>query len=261
MDQRKIFINKESLAPAYLFIGPTDNVIEFTHHELQRLFCSYAQENGCLTCATCMAIRTHQYYDLRWYNPEKKSYVQETIEDVFSTISLALNPGQHLFFVFQDAHMLTAITANSLLKSIEEPPAGYHFIFLTNYPRQILPTITSRCVSHVIMPTSQDHGEHLQLYNFFTTISPQNPNAFLAVIEKLGITEAESVELIDNILLFWLKKYKHERVNMGQVSFGTQRTLDHISWAAEHPPMPGSAKLFWKNLFMQMDGIRQEWKK
>lgn len=44
-----------------------------------------------------------------------------------------------------DASQLTIEAGNALLKTLEEPPAGTHFILAANQPDSLLPTIRSRC--------------------------------------------------------------------------------------------------------------------
>ncbi len=43
-----------------------------------------------------------------------------------------------------DAHLLNAQATNALLKIVEEPPPGTHFLFLTPEVSQLLPTLRSR---------------------------------------------------------------------------------------------------------------------
>lgn len=48
------------------------------------------------------------------------------------------------FFIFHQAETLSQEAANALLKLLEEPSPGYHFILLTTEPHLLLPTILSR---------------------------------------------------------------------------------------------------------------------
>lgn len=48
-------------------------------------------------------------------------------------------------FVIDDAHALNPSAANSLLKSLEEPPPTSHFVLASSAPQALLPTILSRC--------------------------------------------------------------------------------------------------------------------
>jgi DNA polymerase-3 subunit delta' len=45
---------------------------------------------------------------------------------------------------------MNGITANALLKSLEEPPGDVKFVLATESAHQLLPTIRSRCVSHTM---------------------------------------------------------------------------------------------------------------
>lgn len=54
-------------------------------------------------------------------------------------------PGCHRWILVEDAHRLNGASANMLLKSLEEPPAGTHFLLVTHRPEAMLQTIRSRC--------------------------------------------------------------------------------------------------------------------
>jgi DNA polymerase-3 subunit delta' len=49
------------------------------------------------------------------------------------------------FFLIDDAHAMNPSSANSLLKSLEEPPPTTHFALVSSAPQALLPTIRSRC--------------------------------------------------------------------------------------------------------------------
>lgn len=54
-------------------------------------------------------------------------------------------PGCHRWILVEDAHRLNGASANMLLKILEEPPAGTHFLLVTHRPEAMLQTIRSRC--------------------------------------------------------------------------------------------------------------------
>jgi len=51
---------------------------------------------------------------------------------------------------------MNAEAANRLLKIVEEPPAKTVFIFITHSPEKVLPTISSRCQSFRVLPSSKE---------------------------------------------------------------------------------------------------------
>ena len=48
------------------------------------------------------------------------------------------------------AEQMNAITANALLKTLEEPPGDVRFVLATESSHQLLPTIRSRCLAHAM---------------------------------------------------------------------------------------------------------------
>ena len=58
--------------------------------------------------------------------------------------ALAPAPGCHRWVLVEDAHRLNGAAANMLLKTLEEPPPGTHFLLVTHRPEAVLQTIRSR---------------------------------------------------------------------------------------------------------------------
>lgn len=57
--------------------------------------------------------------------------------------------------IIDDAHFMTPEGANSLLKSLEEPPPTSHIFLVTDSPQTLLPTIRSRCQTLRLSPLPQ----------------------------------------------------------------------------------------------------------
>ncbi len=266
LDSQKLSRETHPLHPAYLFLGPHALLVATTVHFLQKQFCC---AGGCGTCIPCTQIQTQQHHGVIWLTPAKQ-YTLEELEPIFSTIIFALAPEEHFFFVIQKADFLTTICANKLLKSMEEPPAGYHFILLAQRQDAILPTIRSRCMS-TAYNSDRTSDDHAQLFSLFTSTLPGDPAAFLKLLDQAALNERESVELLDRLLKFWLKKSNQlfiEKKNTCAISSKnfsaiTAAKIDPAYVQAHHvieilqqatvtPPMPGSSKLFWKNLYIQI---------
>lgn len=238
------------LPPAQLWIGEHTNLVQRAQTYLQKIFCV---KNNCGTCITCTQIAQQQHHAVMWLYPEKQ-YTREQLDTIFGTIAFALSPGQRYFFVLQKADFLTPICANSLLKPIEEPPPGYHFLLLAQRTEQILPTIRSRCVTSSFIAQTKN-GPHADLFDFFTSSQFSDPSAFLKQLDQSKINERESVELLDELLNYWMKQYKKAvKEKHKQKQDKVEKTFAVLKQAAEQPPMPGSSKIFWKNLFLQMKG-------
>jgi DNA polymerase III subunit delta' len=69
-------------------------------------------------------------------------------------------PGGRQVFVLAEAHLLTPRdgaheAANTLLKTLEEPPEGAHFLLTSSAGERVLPTIRSRCVEMRLAPLGE----------------------------------------------------------------------------------------------------------
>jgi DNA polymerase-3 subunit delta' len=58
--------------------------------------------------------------------------------------ALSPAPGCRRWILVEDAHRLNGAAANMLLKTLEEPPPGAHFLLVTHRPEAVLQTIRSR---------------------------------------------------------------------------------------------------------------------
>lgn len=246
--------------PAYLFIGSADTLLEHAIAVLQQQFCQNIQQTNmaCSVCIQCRKIREQQHESVLWLCPEKQ-YAIDDLDVIFSTIAFALEQDHHFFFVLQKADMLTSTCANALLKSLEEPPAGYHFILLAQRHELILPTIKSRCFIEQLQSTDTE-TQMPALFPFFTTTTFHDPIAFGKELESANLNEWESLALLDQLLVYWADVYKKSLIKKdGSSTHGEQnrtklaeKMILHLKKAMLQPPMPGSSKLFWKNLFLQI---------
>jgi DNA polymerase III subunit delta' len=81
---------------------------------------------------------------------KKKPSIQIKIEQtrgLADFLNLASHRGGRRVAIIHPAEDMNTATANSLLRSLEEPPAGAIFLLVSHRPASLLPTIRSRCVS------------------------------------------------------------------------------------------------------------------
>lgn len=237
-----------SLAPAYLLVGRDETTIAYTQQWLLSLLCP---QNGCGACTTCDQIVRRQHHAITWLLPEKW-YTRDELSAIFSRIAFTLDAHESHFFVLQKADFLLPNAANSLLKSLEDPPVGYHFIFLAQRLESVLPTIQSRClINHhksdvTIAKTSP-------LATLFIDIPATKPLAFIKALEKGNPTEQEVTELFEHLLSLWQDRYKklvanHEAHAAKQMHY----CIEEMYHALAKPLTPGSSKLACKNLYLRL---------
>ncbi len=128
---------------AQLWIGEGNKLILHTEKFLRDLWC---KKKNCGYCFICKSISEHQHHLLFWVKPEKHFYTVDQIEEIQQKTAFALNSDEDFYIVFEQAEALSTNSCNKLLKIVEEPPKGYHFIFLAPSMANILPTLTSRCI-------------------------------------------------------------------------------------------------------------------
>jgi DNA polymerase-3 subunit delta' len=212
---------------------------------LQRTFCAH---EGCGTCVVCVQIRTQQHHAVVWISPEKQ-YTLDDLSILQERLNFALAEDELSFFILQKADTLSSQCANSLLKSIEEPPRGYKFILCAERLERILPTIQSRCIIQSF--AHERHAEqHKELFSYFSAIQHPQASLFLQYIQKSTINEFDSIDLVDSLLAFWIKMYTEAPASHASKKVAEKR-IDILKHALMHSPMPGSSKLFWKNLYSQ----------
>ena len=240
--------------PAYLFVTPHMQAEQITLYFLQTIFCTQNTHNTSCSCTTCTPITYKTDTYSLWIKPDKR-YVLDDLESITHRINFMLEEDQKFFFIIQDAQFLTPACANMLLKIVEEPPAGYYFIFLASHSHHVLPTLRSRCVIHAFTPETT-HTTHPELFYFFT--KKADPLLFLKEISALKLSEHESTDLLNALYNFWVTHYKKALTATDAYTENleyTYKILKLFEKQLGNPIMPGSQKLFWKNLFLQKEAL------
>lgn len=129
---------------AYLFLGaPGSGKLDAAWALAQALVCGHG---GCGSCEACVRVARHTHPDVHYYAPESVTgYLIGQTRDLIEDVSLAPIRAKTKVYIIDQADRLRADSANALLKTLEEPPAGVTFILLGTSAETILPTIVSRC--------------------------------------------------------------------------------------------------------------------
>jgi DNA polymerase-3 subunit delta' len=130
---------------------------------------------ACGQCASCHAIDVHAHTDLcvlmpetemlalGWPLPEKaqadiddkkrkpsQEIRVDAMRDAVEFTQRTSGRGKGKAVLVFPAEKMNAITANALLKTLEEPPGDARFVLATEAAHQLLPTIRSRCLAHTM---------------------------------------------------------------------------------------------------------------
>lgn len=169
------------LAHALLIRGPRGIGKEALGRALaQGLLCEKPAPGGiaCGACSSCGWFANAAHPDFRTLMPaadqdndiesedaapkarETKASPWISIEQVRALhdfIHVSSHRGGRKIILVTPAEALNVAAANALLKNLEEPPAGIHFILISHRPQRLMRTIISRCRQLVLRkPESTD---------------------------------------------------------------------------------------------------------
>ncbi|MBP7854584.1 hypothetical protein KAZ82_01450 [Candidatus Babeliales bacterium] len=236
--------------PAHLWIADTTTLQYHVIETLQKIFCT---QNHCKTCLICTQIATKQYHKVFWIEPEN-NYTIDLIDQALQNTQYALAPNDYRFIIFNKADTLNAHCNNRLLKTIEEPHRGYIFILLTNNTQNILPTVISRCFIKEFFSQNITHSYHNFIQLLFDAHINHTLN-FLKMLEQFEIKETETKQILD-LMLQQLHQQLHQAHMQPTHNINHMITITNmiaiIKQAFTQLPAPGSAKIFWKNFYLQL---------
>ncbi len=201
------------------------------------------QNNPDCFCPTCFAITKQTHPSVIWI-PAKTSYTKEDLAPLTMLTSHQRSALDQLFFVLENPEYLLHGAANSLLKVLEEPPAGAHFLFLSQNTAEILPTILSRAqliaLSNASSGQNSDAHPLIQLTLAACTKKEWKVAHLDAILQKDSPDHQRSAALVDEI------------IRQLTVEGGFEGHLATLYELRSTPPAPGSSKLFWRTLFMRI---------
>lgn len=130
----------------------------FANRLAQRLLCHTPEPlSACGHCPACQLSAAGNNPDLIVIKPELKSKVIKI--DQIRELKHFLETSSHSFgkrvIILDTAETLNISSANALLKGLEEPPSDVMFLVLSDRPKAVLATISSRCRSLKLQTPSQ----------------------------------------------------------------------------------------------------------
>ncbi len=171
---------------AWLLQGPSGLGQYALALELVRAWlCDAPTEHGaCGQCASChgVDVRTHadlcvlmpetQMLALGWPLPEKaqaeiedkkrkasREIRVDAMRDAVEFAQRTSGRGRGKAVLVFPAEQMNHVTANALLKTLEEPPGDVRFVLATEAAHELLPTIRSRCLGHTMQWPAPDAAQ------------------------------------------------------------------------------------------------------
>ncbi len=153
-------LKRGRLASSFLFVGPAGiGKRAFALKLAQALLCETRPEEAldpCEQCPACVQVLAGTHPDVEMVSkPADKSFLplelligdkdHRSRQGLCHSLSLKPFMGGRKVAIIDDADYLNAEGANSLLKTLEEPPPRSVLILIGTSPAKQLPTIRSRC--------------------------------------------------------------------------------------------------------------------
>jgi DNA polymerase-3 subunit delta' len=140
----------DQLPHALLLAGPVGvGKLAFAKQFAHALLCEMPQADhtACGRCRACIQIAADTHPDFALITPEEdsKAIKVDQIRQLIETISLASHHGGHRVTLVFPAEAMNTAAANSLLKTLEEPPAQNVMLLISHQPAVLPATIRSRC--------------------------------------------------------------------------------------------------------------------
>lgn len=234
------------IAPATIFHGPQTEIVEKAILFLQSLLCP---KKGCFSCYTCLQLRAKKEEHILWLSPAPK-YTLDSFEILFQKVTLQVDTHKQFFFIIEKADTLPLVCANKLLKLVEEPPRGYHFLFLTELLNGVPKTIQSRCAIIAFHQGETEQRVEHPLVTLFIRDS-FDPVMFAKVVAEHTPNEQETPLLLDLLI----QKYSSALTQTIKEGKSADKKLfsyvQLYTAALQTLPAQGGAKLFWKHLSLQ----------
>ncbi|MBI5845298.1 MAG: DNA polymerase III subunit delta' [Deltaproteobacteria bacterium] len=117
-------------------------------------FYLFGPQSPCGACPGCRKILSGNHPDFLSVRRDGAFVKKGAVKELLSNLSMRMGEGRHRFAVVHDAAFMNRESANTLLKSLEEPPPKTTFILIAAQTADLLPTLVSRCRPVRFLPVS-----------------------------------------------------------------------------------------------------------
>lgn len=225
-------------------IGKNEFALEFAHW----LICEQPlADKACGECKACQLIEAESNPDLLILSPEEegKAIKVDQIRALIEKITLTSHGQNKRVIIISPADALNANASNSLLKTLEEPPANTVLILISDKPSKLMATIRSRTqMIRFDLPTIEQSMQWLSTQNI------ENAELLLqlsagAPLSAKAIADDEGLQIRDALFKNWQ-----------QLADGNVDALESAAmWLKDGFKVVGNMPLNWVSSWL-MDIIR-----
>jgi DNA polymerase-3 subunit delta' len=145
---------QDRVAHAYAFVGPSGVGKKLTALAFaEALLCAGRGQGegdaerlgGCGSCSACRRVGAGTHPDCHLIVPDGQTIRIQQIRELEGLAALKPYEGSCKIFIVDNAEAMPPVTANALLKTLEEPPDRTVLILIVSQARALPPTVLSRC--------------------------------------------------------------------------------------------------------------------
>jgi len=171
-------------------------------HLAKSLFCQEREADACGACLTCRRIESGNHPDVQFITPDGASIKIDQIRALQKEMAMRAVESQHKVYIIEHVDKMTTQAANSLLKFLEEPPAGVLALLLTEHSHAMLPTILSRCQIVQFSPLSADSiAQELRAEGVLAGMAQVASHITTNVEEAKVLSQSESFAQLRNLVI------------------------------------------------------------
>lgn len=184
-------VRKDCLSHAYLFTG-IHGIGKTTMAKELAMVLNCETKKGCGECSSCRRIKQEIYPDVRIIRPDGPTIKIDDIRSLCDFIAMSSYEGRVKVGIICRAEKMREEAANSLLKTLEEPPKDSLLILTAENQYAVLPTIISRVQKIDCQRLETDEiVDYLQKEG-------QSPSDALKLAEYSGGSLGKALELRDS---------------------------------------------------------------
>ncbi len=212
-------IKSGKIPHAYIFMGQNGVGKRYTAIELAKILNCTTNDfkqtdiGACGRCSNCEKITKNIHPDLHFIDFVKQAELEdedldkqktikiETIRYMQKEVSTKIHEGKWKVFIVEPAEKMNAAAANSLLKTLEEPPENTIIILIARHKETIPPTIVSRSQTLFFQPLDLQEIANYLMLNHSLTSAKANEIAALSegsiedAANLISGTESEGLSL------------------------------------------------------------------
>ncbi|QBQ07211.1 DNA polymerase III subunit delta' [Spiroplasma gladiatoris] len=191
-------IKSKTLHHAILFACPNQEILEEISNEFSRMIVCKNSSLEFDDCEWCIkASRNLSYNILNLGNGIEKIKKEEVSKLIKTFSSTNIENTIYKIYKIKNAENLSEVSANSLLKFLEEPPKNTLAILLTNDLNQVLQTIKSRCLSIVINGDQNEKFHKSDIEDFI--LNKEKENLLLYAREFKKIDKLDQIKNLESV--------------------------------------------------------------